>query len=161
MSVALGTLGPGDRRRNVVRSTAATVEEYLDELPDDRREAISEVRDFVRRHLPEGYVEGMNWGMIVYEVPLERYPDTYNKQPLGLVALGSQKNYMSLYLLPPDDSAFRRRWKDTGKKLDMGKSCIRFRKVDDLALDLIGDTIAAISVDDLIAAHEKVHGSRR
>ena len=84
----------------MVSSKAATVEEYLAELPDDRREAISEVRDLILDHLPDGYVEGMNWGMIVYEVPLERYPDTYNKQPIGLVALASQKNYMSLYLGP-------------------------------------------------------------
>ena len=148
----------------MVSSKAATVEEYLAELPDDRREAISEVRDLILDRLPDGYVEGMNWGMIVYEVPLERYPDTYNKQPIGLAALASQKNHMSLYLGPdvwPADSGFRRRWRETGKKLDMGKSCVRFRKVDDLALDVIGDTIAATSVDDLIAWHEKVHGSKR
>ncbi len=123
----------------MVSSKAATVDEYLAELPEERREAIATVRRFILDHLPEGYVEGMNWGMIVYEIPLERYPDTYNKQPLGLVALASQKNYMSLYLLGDDE--FRRRWEETGKKLDMGKTCIRFRKVDDLALDVIGDTL--------------------
>ena len=136
----------------MVSSKAATVDEYLAELPEERREAIATVRRFILDHLPEGYVEGMNWGMIVYEIPLERYPDTYNNQPLGLVALASQKNYMSLYLLGDDE--FRRRWKETGKKLDMGKSCIRFRRVDDLALDVIGDTLSATPVDRLIAIYE-------
>ncbi|HEY5727317.1 MAG TPA: DUF1801 domain-containing protein [Acidimicrobiia bacterium] len=149
----------------MVSSKAATVDEYLAELPEERREAIATVRRFILDHLPEGYVEGMNWGMIVYEIPLERYPDMYNKQPIGLVALASQKNYMSLYVWGPDawaeDGEFRRRWKETGKKLDMGKSCVRFRKVDDLAFDVIGDAIAATSVEDLIAAHEEVHPPKR
>jgi Domain of unknown function (DU1801) len=149
----------------VVSSNAATVDEYLAELLEDRREAISTVRRFILDHLPDGYVEGMNWGMIVYEIPLERYPDTYNKQPIGLVALASQKNYMSLYVWGPDaweeDGEFRRRWKETGKKLDMGKSCVRFRTVDDLALDVIGDEIAGTSVEDLIADYEKVHPPKR
>lgn len=139
-------------------SSAATVDEYLAELPDDRRHAMSTVRQVILEHLPDGYREGMNWGMIVYEVPLDRYPDTYNGEPLGIVALASQKRYMSLYLWSPDawreDGDFRRRWSETGKRLDMGKSCIRFRKVDDLALDVIGDVIADTSVDDLIAGYE-------
>ena len=142
----------------MVSSKAATVEEYLAELPDDRREAIATVRRLILEHLPEGYVEGMNWGMIVYEIPLERYPDTYNKQPLGVVALASQKNYMSLYLWGPDTWAkhgdFRRRWAETGKKLDMGKSCVRFRKLDDLPLDVIGRTIAATPPEELIRQYE-------
>ncbi len=142
----------------MVSSKAATVDEYLAELPEERREAIATVRRFILDHLPEGYVEGMNWGMIVYEIPLERYPDTYNNQPLGLVALASQKSYMSLYLLGDDE--FRRRWKETGKKLDMGKTCIRFRKVDDLALDVIGDTLSATPVDRLIAIYEAARSRR-
>ena len=142
----------------MVSSNAATVDEYLAEQPEDRREAIATVRRFILDHLPEGYVEGMSWGMIAYEVPLERYPDTYNNQPLGLVALASQKNYMSLYLLGDDE--FRRRWKETGKKLDMGKSCIRFRRVDDLALDVIGDTLSATPVDRLIAIYEAARSRR-
>jgi hypothetical protein len=149
----------------VASSKAATVDEYLAELPEDRREAIATVRRFILDHLPEGYVEGMNWGMIAYEVPLERYPDTYNKQPLGLVALASQKNHMSLYLWGPDDAwekdgEFRRRWRETGKKLDMGKSCIRFKKVDDLALDVIGDQLSATPVDRLIATYEEARARR-
>jgi hypothetical protein len=153
----------------VASSKAATVDEYLAELPEDRREAIATVRRFIVDHLPEGYVETMNWGMIVYEVPLERYPDTYNKQPLGLVALASQKQYMSLYLwtpslwepdASPEYDEFRRRWAETGKKLDMGKSCIRFKNVDDLALDVIGDVIAGTSVDYLITAYEESRARR-
>jgi uncharacterized protein YdhG (YjbR/CyaY superfamily) len=143
----------------MVSSKAATVDEYLAELPEERREAIATVRRFILDHLPEGYVEGMNWGMIVYEIPLERYPDTYNNQPLGLVALASQKNHMSLYLLGDDE--FRRRWKETGKKLDMGKTCIRFRRVDDLALDVIGDTLSATPVDRLIAIYEAARQTTR
>jgi uncharacterized protein YdhG (YjbR/CyaY superfamily) len=143
----------------MVSSKAATVDEYMAELPEERREAIATVRRFILDHLPEGYVEGMNWGMIVYEIPLERYPDTYNNQPLGLVALASQKNHMSLYLLGDDE--FRRRWKETGKKLDMGKTCIRFRRVDDLALDVIGDTLSATPVDRLIAIYEAARQTTR
>ena len=83
----------------MVRSNAATVEEYLNELAPDRREQIEAVRNVVLDKLPEGYAESMNWGMISWEIPLERYPKTYNKQPLMYAALASQKNYMSLYLM--------------------------------------------------------------
>jgi hypothetical protein len=96
----------------MVQSKAATVEEYLEELPEERREVVSAVRDMVLAHLPEGYEETMNWGMISYEIPLSRYPVTYNKQPLGYVALAAQKNYYSLYVLScyqdSDDEAWLR-----------------------------------------------------
>lgn len=146
----------------MVSSKATTVEEYLGELPDDRRVAISEVRRVILDNLPEGYVETMNWGMIAYEIPLETQPDTYNGQPLAYAALASQKNYMSLYLwgVYGDESAaatFRERYEATGKRLDMGKSCVRFRRVDDLPLDVIADTIAATSADELIARNEAAH----
>lgn len=142
-----------------MRSSATTVEEYLNSLPDDRRAAIEEVRETILANLPDGYVETMNWGMISYEVPLERYPDTYNKQPLGLAALASQKNYMALYLMDvyTDEAraeAFKERYRATGKKLDMGRSCVRFKKLDDLPLDLIGEVIAGTSVEDRIVSYE-------
>ena len=142
-----------------MQSDATTVEQYLAELPDDRRDAIAEVREVILANLPEGYVEVMNWGMITYEIPLETYPDTYNKKPLMYAGLASQKNHMAVYLSAPYSSAqgeqaFQDAYRATGKKLDMGKSCVRFRKLDDLPLDLIGATIAATSVDEFIAQME-------
>ena len=110
-------------------STApATVDEYLASLPPDRRRAVEAVRDVIRRNLPAGFEEGIGYGMIAWYVPLETYPDTYNGQPLGLAALASQKRYLSLYLNnvygnPETERWFRDRWAETGKKLDMGKSC--------------------------------------
>ena len=116
----------------MVRSAAATVEEYVQELAPDRREDVQAVRKLVLDNLPPGYVETMNWGMITYEIPLDRYPDTYNGQPLMYAALASQKRYMSLYLMcvySHQESRiwFEERFKASGKKLDMGKSCVRFR----------------------------------
>jgi hypothetical protein len=144
----------------MVSSSATTVEEYLGELPDDRRDAIAEVRSVILGNLPDGYVETMNWGMIAYEIPLERYPDTDNGQPLGCAALASQKNYMSLYLWgvygdEASAASFRERYAATGKRIDMGKSCVRFTRVDDLPLDVIAEAIAATPVDQLIAWYEQ------
>ena len=143
----------------MARSTASTVEQYLDELAPDRREAIETVRGVVLDSLPDGYDESMNWGMISWEIPLERYPKTYNKQPLMYAALASQKNYMSLYLMcvythDGTQTEFERRFKESGKKLNMGKSCVRFKKVDDLPMDLIAETIASTSVDEYIRSYE-------
>ena len=114
-----------------MRSDANLVEEYLDELPEDRREAISTIRDVINEHLPDGYEETMAFGMIGWAIPLADYPDTYNGEPLGVVALASQKNYMALYLmgLYADEGLeewFRAQYAERGLKLDMGKSCVRF-----------------------------------
>ena len=143
----------------MARSHAATVGEYLEELPADRRAVVAAVRDVVVRNLPKGYREGMNWGMICYEVPLERYPDTYNGQPLLYAALAAQKNYFTLHLMAAYQNAkqgtlLREEFKKAGKKLDMGKSCLRFKRLDDLPLDVIGRTIAATPPETLIAACE-------
>ncbi len=143
-----------------MQSNAATVEEYLHELPDERSDAIRTVRQTILDNLPQGYEEAMNWGMITYQVPLETYPDTYNKQPLMYAALASQKNYMAVYLMGIYSAEGRRdrfeaAYKATGKRFDVGKSCVRFRKLDDLPLELIGETIASMSVDDVIAALEQ------
>jgi hypothetical protein len=146
-----------------VRSDASTVDEYLAELPAGRRDAIATVRDVILEHLPEGFEEGIQYGMIGYHVPLERFPDTYNGQPLAVAALANQKNHMALYLMGvygEDDVWFRERWATTGKKLDMGKSCVRFRRLEDLPLEVVGEAIARNSVDDMIAAHERVHARR-
>ncbi|MEV0650455.1 DUF1801 domain-containing protein [Phytomonospora sp. NPDC050363] len=140
-----------------MRSEAETVDEYVAALPDGRREAVAAVRGLILANLPEGYREEMSFGMIGYVVPLERHPDTYNGQPLAYAALASQKNHMSLYLMSvygEAGEAFRERWAASGKKLDMGKSCVRFRSVDDLALDVIAAEIAANSVDEHIAHYE-------
>lgn len=149
-----------------MQSDAKTVTEYLASLPDDRRAAIKAVRSIIKKNLPRGYAEGMDYGMINYFVPLERYPDTYNRKPLSYVALGSQKNHLALYLTcvyvdESGDEKFRKAWAKTGKKLDMGKGCLRFRKVDDLALDVIGKQIAATSVDAFIKNYERSREARR
>lgn len=141
-------------------SKAATVDEYLAELPEERRAVVSAVRDVVLRNLPEGYEETMSFGMIGYGIPLARYPETYNKQPLGYAALAAQKNYYALYLMTPymdgpQEQALREEFAAAGKKLDMGKSCIRFRKLDDLPLDVIGRVIAATPPGEYIAQYER------
>jgi uncharacterized protein YdhG (YjbR/CyaY superfamily) len=143
----------------VVSSKAATVPDYLAALPDDRRAEIERVRDVVNAALPEGYVEGIGYGMIVWFIPLERYPDTYNKQPLGYAALAAQKNYNSLYLSiyysRERTKKFQAAFADAGKELDMGKSCIRFKRADELALDVIAAEIASFTPDEFILAHEQ------
>jgi hypothetical protein len=143
-----------------VQSDADTVEGYLESLPEDRRQAIGGLRETIASHLPEGYAEVMQYGMISWVVPLERYPDTYNGQPLSLASLASQKNHMSLYLMAVygDDDAeerFRQAWTATGHKLDMGKSCVRFKRLEDVPLDVVAETIAGTPVDDLIASYER------
>jgi hypothetical protein len=147
-----------------MKSDAVTVDAYLAGLPDDRREAIAAVREVVLHHLPEGFEEVMQYGMISYVVPLERFPDTYNGSALTVASLADQKRHMALYLMGVygEEGAqdwLRDRWATTGKKLDMGKSCLRFKRLDDLALDVVGEAIARTSVDDLIAVHERAHGT--
>lgn len=143
----------------MVSSKAETVADYLAELPDDRRDAISEVRATILDNLPDGYVEAMSWGMICYEVPLDSYPDTYNNKPLMYAALASQKNHMAVYLTTvygdsETEQDFRERYAATGKKLDMGKSCVRFKSLEQLPLDLIGEVIGGTEVDDFIGIVE-------
>ena len=143
-----------------MRSDAETVDEYLDSLPEDRRDQVGQVREVILENLPDGYVETMNWGMISYEIPLEAYPNTYNGKPLNYAALASQKNYMAVYLsgvygVEGKEEPFREAYVATGKKLDMGVSCVRFKSIDDLPLELIGDTIASLSPEEFIDGYEK------
>lgn len=145
-----------------MRSDAATVDEYLAELPEERREAVSTVRRVILDHLPEGYDEAMSWGMIAYQVPLDTYPDTYNGQPLLYAALASQKRHMALYLHgiyadPEARREFEEAYRATGKRFDAGKSCVRFRTLDDLPLDVIGEAVARFGVRELI---ERVETAR-
>jgi uncharacterized protein YdhG (YjbR/CyaY superfamily) len=142
-----------------MRSKAATVKEYLDELPEGRRKALSKVRSAIRKNLPKGFEEVMNWGMICYQVPLKTFPDTYNKQPLMYAALASQKNHMAVYLSCIYADSKQRDWfenayKATGKRLDMGKSCVRFRKLEDLPLDLIGKAISRVDLKEFLSHYE-------
>ncbi|MGH2446491.1 MAG: DUF1801 domain-containing protein [Candidatus Limnocylindria bacterium] len=150
----------------MVTSTASTPDEYVAALPEDRRAAVSAVRDVVNANLPEGYREGMQFGMIAWYVPLERFSDTYNKQPLGLAALASQKHHMSLYLNNVygdrrTEAWFRQRWAETGKTLDMGKSCVRFKRADDLPLEVIGETIARADLTGFLRFYTDARGSSR
>jgi hypothetical protein len=144
----------------MARSAAKTVAQYLSSLPAERRSVVAAVRKVIRATLPLGYRETMNWGMIAYEVPLRRYPDTYNGQPLCYYAgLAAQKNNYSLYLTCVYQDHRRAAWlhdqfRKAGKKLDMGKSCVRFRRLEDLPLDAIGEVVASTSVDELIARYE-------
>lgn len=150
----------------MVHSDAATVAEYLAGLPEDRRKALAKVRAVIRKNLPKGVVESVNWGMIAYEIPLKTYPDTYNGQPLLYAALASQKNYMAVYLHGVyGNEVLRKRFEDayraTGKKLDMGKSCVRFTTLDALPLDVVGDAIGACTVQQYLAAYEAAMATRK
>ncbi len=149
-----------------MQSDATTVAEYLAELPADRRAALEAVRQAILTNLPAGYEEAINWGMITYQVPLARYPDTYNGQPLAYAGLASQKNHMAVYLigLYADEAArerFEAAYRATGKRYDVGKSCVRFKKLDDLPLALIGESVALFSVDEFVARVEKAHPPRK
>ena len=149
-----------------MQSDATTVRAYLDSLPDDRRAALAKVRTVIRRNLPTGIVEAMNWGMITYEVPLRTYPDTYNGQPLAYAALASQKNHMAVYLMGIyGDDALRQQFEDayraSGKRMDVGRSCVRFRRVDDLPLDVIGDAVGALTLEQFLALHDAAASLRK
>jgi hypothetical protein len=152
-----------------MQSKAKTVEQYLAELPEDRRRAIEAVRKVIRKNLDKQYEEGMQYGMIGYYVPHKVYPAGYHcdpKQPLPFAGLASQKNYMSLYLgCVYSDSAqnkrFQKAWADAGKKLDMGKACIRFKKLEDVPLEVIGETIRRNPAKAYIALYETVQKEPR
>ncbi len=140
----------------------STVDEYLSSLPADRRAAISAVRDVVNANLPAGYEEALQYGMISWIIPLSVKPDTYNKQPLAIASLASQKSHMALYLLGVYGNAqietwFRTAFIAAGKKLDMGKSCVRFKSLDALPLPVIGKVMTKVPVAALIAAHDAAH----
>lgn len=144
-----------------MQSNAQTVEEYIQSLPEDRRQIIKAVREVIRQNLQPGFTEDMQWGMICYSVPLETFPDTYNKQPLSYVALASQKNYISLYLTGvygDDETRFRKSYAAAGKKLDMGKSCLRFKRLEDLDVPTIAQAIARYDVPAFIAKYKAARG---
>ena len=149
-----------------MHSDATTVTEYLASLPENRRRAMKAVRTVIRANLPKGLVEAMNWGMIVYEVPLKTCPDTYNGQPLAYAALASQKQYMSVYLMGIYGSDelradFERSYRASGKRMDIGKACVRFRTLEDLPLDVGANAIGALTIEEFIAMHEQSASLRK
>jgi len=153
----------------MIQSKATTVKDYLAQLPEDRRAAIQAVRDVILKNLDHEFEEGMQYGMIGYYVPHSVYPPGYHcdpRQPLGFANLASQKNHMALYLMcvygdQNQRKWFEAEWKKAGKKLDMGKSCIRFKKLDDLALGVIGETIRRVTARKYIEVCERALSSRQ
>lgn len=146
-------------------SKANSVSEYLEGLPPERRAVVSAVRDVVLKHLPKGYREAMDFGMITYSIPLDVHPKTYNGRPLVYAGLAAQKNHYALYLMgayadPKVGKSLASEFRKRGKKLDMGKSCLRFRTLDDLPLDVVGNVIASTPVDTMIGFVEKSRKSR-
>ena len=141
-------------------SNVKTPAQYVASLPADRAKTIATVRAFVNKHIPRGYDECLVWGTIGWTIPLSRYPDTYNQQPICYVALSSQKNYCVLYLFGPFRSAsqleqLKAAFQAAGKKLDMGKCCVHFESPDDLPLEAIGKLISAISSEQWIELYEQ------
>jgi hypothetical protein len=144
----------------MVQSKATTVDDYLNDLPAERRDVVSKVRQLILKNLPKGYSESMAFGMIGYGIPLATYPKTYNGQPLSFAALAAQKNHYALYLMCVyGDEAAEKKLRDAfakeGKKLDIGKSCVRFKKLDDLALDAIAELIRSSPPEALIRKYEE------
>jgi hypothetical protein len=145
-----------------MQSTAKTVSEYLESLPADRKRAISTIRNSIIKHLPKGYEEVMQYGMIGYVIPLSIYPNGYlnrKDEPIPYVALASQKNHIAIYLSniygdPELNKKFIKEFIASGKKLNMGKSCVRFKKLEDVPLEVIGNAVAATSVDEYIKIYE-------
>ncbi len=151
-----------------MQSKAKTVDQYLAELPADRRETLSAVRAVILKNLPKGYAEGMLYGAIGYYVPHSVYPPGYHcdpKIPLPFAGLASQKNYMTMSLMcvygdPEHEAWFRAAWTQTGKKLNMGKSCVRFKKIDDVALEVVGEAIRRVPAKKFIDFYETTLKSR-
>lgn len=147
----------------MAHSAALTIKGYLDSLPPERRDALKKVHAVIVKHLPKGYQEVMQYGMIGYVVPLKKYPAGYlndKKTPLPYAGLASQKNYISVYLMNLyGDLELKKRFETeyakTGKKLNMGKSCVRFRHLKDIPLELIGEVVARTSVSEFIEQYEK------
>lgn len=150
----------------MVQSKAKTPDQYVAELPEQQREVIAAMRKLIRKHLPKGYDETIGWGMLTWGIPLEKYPNTYHGQPLGYLGLCAQKNYYSLYMLgpygdPEEDAKLRAAFKAAGKKLDMGKSCLRFKKLEDLELDAIAKAIASTPPKRLIELYEAARANMK
>jgi len=153
-------------KKSVPKTKAAgptTVAAYLASLDPEKRAVIKKVRAFVREHIDEGYSEYMNWGVINWGIPLKQFPETYNGQPLCYVALGAKKNYNSLYLMTAYDGSngtemLAKAFEKAGKRFDMGKCCLRFKKLDDLELTSVARLIATSTPEDYIAYYLRTRG---
>jgi hypothetical protein len=164
------SMAAGKSRATVKAARPATVVAYLASLAAGKRAVIEEARAFVHKHIPKGYAEFMNWGVINWGIPLEEFPDTYNGQPLCYVGLGAQKNYNSLYLMGAYNSSsgeytspFSQQqlvdaFKKAGKRLDMGKCCLHFKALDDLELTSVAKVIAMSTPKEYIAYYKRVKG---
>ncbi|HEY8166723.1 MAG TPA: DUF1801 domain-containing protein [Gemmatimonadaceae bacterium] len=149
-----------------MKHDASTVEDYLAGLPPDRRAVVSKVRNAIRKSIPKGYAEAVRWSAITWEVPLSRFPKTYNNQPLSYVALAAQKNYYALHLMraygdKQELARIQDGFRKAGKKLDMGKACIRFKKLEDLPLHVITDSVARTTPDEWIRMYESSRSGGR
>ena len=149
----------------MVSSRAVTVAQYLAELPRDRREVISAIRDVINRNLPTGYVETMNWGMICWEIPLSRVPDTYNGHPLAYMSLAAQKNNFALYSIgtyagPELTNWLREEFRRAGQRLDMGKSCIRFGSADGMPMSVVERLASYMTVEQFLEWYERSRHGR-
>lgn len=147
-----------------MRTKATTVTDYLADLPEDRQKAISKLRKIINKNLPNGFKEGMNYGMIWWVLPHSIYPEGYHcnpKDPLPFMGLASQKNFISIYHMGIYADPKLLKWfqgahaKASAKKLDMGKSCIRYKKPEDIPFELIGELVSKISPAEWIALYEK------
>ena len=153
---------PRVQPRATMKSNATTVSQYLASLPAERRATVEAVRKVILKNLPEGYEEMMQYGMISYAVPLRIYPAGYHctpNTPLPYASLASQKNHMSVYLMciyghKETEAWFRKEFAASGKKLDMGKSCVRFKKLEDLPLEVIGKAVARVPVKKYLEVYE-------
>lgn len=152
-----------------MQSKAPTVAQYLAGLPPERRSALSAVRKVILANLDDDYEEGMGYGMISYHVPHRVFPAGYHckpEQPLPFAALASQKNYMSLYLMSVYGDGSEERWlraqfAAAGKKLDMGKCCIRFKKLEELPLDVLGEAIRRVPARKYVEQYERMLAAPR
>lgn len=147
-----------------MKSTATTIDQYIDELPDDRKKAFSELRNVIKKNLPAGFQEVMGYGMPGFVVPHSKYPAGYHcdpKQPLPFISLASQKNFIAVYHMGVYADPKLLEWftaahaKASSKKLDMGKSCIRYKKPEDIPVKLIGELAARLTPDAWIDLYEK------
>ena len=143
----------------MVASKATSLSDYLAELEPGRRRVIGAARRLINRHLPRGYQEVMAWGMLMWQIPLARYPSTHNKQALAPVALAAQKDHNALYLLcaytdSPAERALRAAYEKAGKELELGNCCLRFRSLDELVPGAIAPVLEATTVESFIALYE-------
>ena len=148
---------------NAKAARPTTVAAYLASLTPEKRAVIEQARAFVRKHISKGYAEFMNWGVINWGIPLEKFADTYNGQPLCYVGLGAKKNFNSFYLMGAYDGSngaklLAAAFKKAGKRLDMGKCCLHFKQLDDLELASVAKVIAMSTPDDYIAYYKRTKG---